>query len=374
METILEKEEIKTSAGESTPPVTPKNSSNEPAPWLKRVISLTMMVVFVLLPFVWYFKANSSSFIKDDGSGLLIQYYNKFFKDWDTFNQMIMIATLVVSTFLFIILDILYGGLFKLIGRKFNIRVLSNYWVLLFPRRILTLLTLVVVFAIWANTYIITKGRARTISSPTEIKEPIPALVLGTSKHFQSGPNKGKENKYFTYRMDAAKSLWEAGKVKEFIVSGDKTGEYDETRDMKEALIALGVPTEKVKIDTSGLRTMDSMLRLRNVFHVNECFIVSQDFHVWRGLFQAYFYGIKGHGYYASGTSTWKMILRECQARPKAVIDLFFLNMMPRDKMSADLTVHHKKFEMNSDKALMLVGTLCIGVICAIAALTKYFD
>jgi SanA protein len=373
MESILE-EEVKSTASDNVSVNENATKETGPAPWVKRIISLTMMVVFVLLPFVWYFKSNSSSFIKDDGSGLLIQYYNKFFKDWDTFNQMIMLATLVVSTFLFIIFDILYGGLFKILARKFKIKALSNYWVLLFPRRILTLSTLVLLFTVWANTYIITKGRARTVSSPTEIKDPIPALVLGTSKHFQAGPNKGKENKYFTYRMEAAKKLWEAGKVKEFIVSGDKTGQYDETRDMKDALISMGVPLEKVKIDTSGLRTMDSMLRLRNVFHVNECFIVSQDFHVWRGLFQAYFYGIKGHGYYASGTSTWKMILRECQARPKAVIDLFFLNMMPRDKMSADLTVHHKKFEMNSDKALMLVGTLCIGVICAIAALTKYFD
>src|SRR5215831_7036319 len=42
------------------------------------------------------------------------------------------------------------------------------------------------------------------------------ALVLGTAP---IGPE-GGPNRYFVYRLDAAAALWQAGKVKYFIVSG----------------------------------------------------------------------------------------------------------------------------------------------------------
>jgi vancomycin permeability regulator SanA len=55
------------------------------------------------------------------------------------------------------------------------------------------------------------------------------ALVLGCSPRVHGSPNL-----FYTHRMDAAAALYQAGKVKAFIVSGDNaTHQYDEPTAMK---------------------------------------------------------------------------------------------------------------------------------------------
>ena len=151
-------------------------------------------------------------------------------------------------------------------------------------------------------------------------------LVLGTNKHVASG----RENLYYRYRIDAAEKLYKAGKVEYFIVSGDnrKKG-YNEPEQMRTDLIARGVPSNKIYLDYAGFRTLDSIIRCKEVFGVEEFTIVSQRFHNERAAFIARAKGMKNvHALNArdvgrqNGQIAIKVKIREVAAKTYAVLDL----------------------------------------------------
>ena len=155
------------------------------------------------------------------------------------------------------------------------------------------------------------------------------ALVLGTSKSIN-----GKwDNPFFTNRMKAAADLFHTGKVKHILVSGDNgTKRYNEPRDMRQALLKLGVPDSCITMDFAGFRTLDSVVRSKKIFQQKRITIVSQEFHNYRALFIAQHYGIDAIAYNASPPSqpTPKTTFREYLARPKAILDLYILNTQPK--------------------------------------------
>ncbi len=54
------------------------------------------------------------------------------------------------------------------------------------------------------------------------------------------------------------------------VVSGDNSKkEHNESKQMKESLIEKGVPTDRIQEDFVGLRTLDSVLRMKEVFGEN---------------------------------------------------------------------------------------------------------
>ncbi len=109
-------------------------------------------------------------------------------------------------------------------------------------------------------------------------------LVLGTSPRVRNGG----PNPYFTNRMEAAAELYHSGKVSILIVSGDNRSRYyNEPDQMRQALVELGVPSSSIILDQAGLRTLDSVIRARDVFNYNEITIISQKFHNQRAVYIA---------------------------------------------------------------------------------------
>ena len=107
------------------------------------------------------------------------------------------------------------------------------------------------------------------------------AVVLGCSKSFASG----KPNAYFHGRMQAAADLWKSGRIRGIIVSGDNSDRYyNEPRDMRAALVRLGVPNDKIVSDFAGLRTFDSVVRTERIFRAGEVIFISQPAHVARAV------------------------------------------------------------------------------------------
>ncbi len=90
------------------------------------------------------------------------------------------------------------------------------------------------------------------------------ALVLGTSKRTRQG----WPNAHFTRRIAAAAALYHAGRVRRLIVSGDAHNSRgsNEPADMRAALRELGVPDAAITEDPAGFRTLDSVVRAREVF------------------------------------------------------------------------------------------------------------
>ena len=145
-------------------------------------------------------------------------------------------------------------------------------------------------------------------------------LLLGTS------PGAQNSNLFFNTRIEAAKILYEKGKIEYIIVSGDNsTSSYNEPLYMKTELERRGVPTDKIVMDYAGFRTLDSVLRAKEIFSLtDDITIISQPFHLERALFLAKFHKINAIGFGAADVSLsygLQTYIREIGARWLAMYD-----------------------------------------------------
>ena len=171
--------------------------------------------------------------------------------------------------------------------------------------------------------------KANRLQALEESIEPRVTLVLGTAARLVDG----RENLYFSGRMDTAAELYHAGKVLHFILSGDNSRQsYNEPEDMRQALLKRGVPDSLITLDFAGFRTLDSVVRSQKVFQQEKITIISQGFHVARACFIARQKGIDAQGYEAPfiTLSWWKLLLRESMARVKMVLDLYIFQTGPK--------------------------------------------
>lgn len=155
------------------------------------------------------------------------------------------------------------------------------------------------------------------------------AVLLGTSSNLVNG---GK-NQYFENRMNAATKLYNAGVVEYILVSGDnRQRSYNEPVAMQAALIKRGVPRDKIILDYAGFRTLDSMVRAKEVFGQTRFIVVSQKFHNERAIYIARHRNIEATGYNAKDvkiSSGFKTKMREVLARFKMMLDLYILRTEP---------------------------------------------
>lgn len=185
--------------------------------------------------------------------------------------------------------------------------------------------TIVLVLLAWgASALLISSfafGRIFNRTSIGDIPQHWAAVVLGCSRRVRGG----QDNLYFALRVDAAVELYKAGRVDTLIVSGDNHIEgYDEPTDMKDALVAEGVPADRIVCDYAGFRTLDSVVRAKEVFGLNAFVIVSQPAHLKRAVFLARSFGCDAIGYAAedvNGRYSIKTTLREQLAKIAAVLD-----------------------------------------------------
>jgi SanA protein len=144
----------------------------------------------------------------------------------------------------------------------------------------------------------------------------------------------GNPNPFFVRRMDAAASLYKAGKVRKLLVSGDNGRvQYDEPAAMRAALLARGVPEQDIVVDDAGFRTLDSIVRAREIFGVTRCTIVTDDFHLPRALYIASERHVDAVGFQTTPLdrrlAPWTFV-PEVGARSLVWIDLHVINRQPR--------------------------------------------
>lgn len=149
-------------------------------------------------------------------------------------------------------------------------------------------------------------------------------LLLGTSSNLKNGA----KNDFFFNRIDAAVELYKSGKIKNFIISGDNSKtDYNEPTDMKDELVKNGIPDSLIYLDYAGFRTLDAVVRARDIFGQNSFIVISQKFHNERAVYLARKFGIDVFGYNAKEVQAYKGFktkLREFFARDKTFLDLFF--------------------------------------------------
>ncbi len=188
-------------------------------------------------------------------------------------------------------------------------------------------------FPLWLfgiNTWVERVSQPWLFAEAEQVPHNRVGLVLGT------GPTtvRGHPNPYFVGRIQAAAQLYRAGKVDYLLVSGDNSSRYyDEPTAMRNALIAQGVPKERIYRDYAGFRTLDSVVRAKEVFGEQRFTIISQRFHNQRAVFIARERGLGAIGFNAPDVPEWyntNTQFRERFARVQMVLDLFLLGTQPR--------------------------------------------
>lgn len=194
---------------------------------------------------------------------------------------------------------------------------------------LLTMPVMVILAIAWANVAASWAARGRTFDSIAATPSSEVGLVFGTSDR-----TKGRENLYFKHRVEAAAALWNAGKIRTLILSGDnRAHDYNEPEKMKRALLKLGVPAQKIVCDYAGLRTLDSVVRAKKIFGLNSILFISQRFQNERAIYIAKAHGLEAIGHNARDVDARtgiKTRIREIGARVKMWLDVNILDTAPK--------------------------------------------
>ena len=119
-------------------------------------------------------------------------------------------------------------------------------------------------------------------------------------------------------------SLCQSGASKKLLMSGDHGREgYDEVNVMKKFAVDRGIPSEDVFMDHAGFSTYESMYRAKEIFKAEKILIVTQDYHLYRAIYDARALGLEAYGVASNPRSYGGQIyrdIREILARNKDFI------------------------------------------------------
>ncbi|MFC4146049.1 vancomycin high temperature exclusion protein [Micromonospora mangrovi] len=123
-------------------------------------------------------------------------------------------------------------------------------------------------------------GAAGHLFAEADVPDEPVALVLGTKVEADGTPSP-----FLTGRLEIARRLFTAGRVRAILVSGDNMhAGYNEPEAMRRWLLDHGLPAEKVVMDYAGFDTYDSCARARRIFGVDRATVVTQSFHLPRAV------------------------------------------------------------------------------------------
>ena len=149
------------------------------------------------------------------------------------------------------------------------------------------------------------------------------ALVLGAQVYAGGTPSP-----FLVARLDIARRLLAAGKVRAILVSGDnRQWRYNEPGAMFRWLLEHGVPTQRIVLDFAGFDTYDSCVRARRVFGVRQAIVVTQTYHLDRAVALCRSVGVDTTGVGDDSVRIYrqpwrKSVIRERGAVVKAVLDV----------------------------------------------------
>ena len=202
---------------------------------------------------------------------------------------------------------------------------MKRKWLLRILYALLALIAVFIVFTVAVNLNVEYRVKDRLYNNISRVPYNRVGLLLGTSPLNRYG----RPNSYFINRINTASSLYHAGKIDYIIASGDNhTRGYDEPTVMKDSLMAHGVPADRIVLDFAGFRTLDSVVRAKEIFGCDTLTIISQADHCARALYLAEANGMKAIAVAAplrAGRRTRvRLTVREWLARDKMMLDVWF--------------------------------------------------
>lgn len=153
-------------------------------------------------------------------------------------------------------------------------------------------------------------------------------IVLGAAV-WGNGPSPA-----FADRLMGAMELYNAGKIKKILISGDNSShDYNEPQNGKNFLIKNNIPASDIVLDYAGFRTYDTCVRAKKVFGLNKAIVITQEFHLYRSVFLCQNAGIKTVGFSARSkkyVSQYSNFFREALAHQKAFYEVYLFPHDPK--------------------------------------------
>ncbi|HEY0739268.1 MAG TPA: ElyC/SanA/YdcF family protein [Herpetosiphonaceae bacterium] len=165
-------------------------------------------------------------------------------------------------------------------------------------RRTITLLLCAILLPLISSWYVAATTAQQRYSLIEEVPQQRVAIVFGAGVR----PD-GRLSRMLAERVQAASDLYQAGRVKKLLMTGDNGRvEYDEVTAMKRYAVELGVRSEDITLDYAGFSTYESCVRAKDIFGVAEAVLVTQRFHLPRAVYTCQVLGITAIGL---GTPDW---------------------------------------------------------------------
>lgn len=163
--------------------------------------------------------------------------------------------------------------------------------VLIFSGIIVCLVT-AAVLAVFGIDFYVRKSTEKYILTPEEAGSGYDCiLVLGCGVYGDT-PSHMLED-----RLLQGIELYENGASDKMLMSGDHGEEnYDEVNVMKDFARNRGVKSTDIFMDHAGFSTYESMYRAKEIFKAEKIIIVTQDYHLYRAIYDARALGLEAYG------------------------------------------------------------------------------
>jgi vancomycin permeability regulator SanA len=178
---------------------------------------------------------------------------------------------------------------------------MMNHWLMLnwskiWPWLSLAIALIFIPLALRGYVYVTTKKfRYR---HPEKVPKTPVAIVFGAGVWADGTPTP-----MLADRLTGAVALYQRGKVKKLLMSGDRSGpDYDEVTAMRDYAESLGVPTADIILDYAGFNTYETCHRATEIFGITQAVFVTQNFHLPRAVYIGRVMGIQAIGL---GTRDW---------------------------------------------------------------------
>ncbi len=131
-----------------------------------------------------------------------------------------------------------------------------------------------------------------SVSGASELKDIDCIIVLGCGINANGTPSDMLRD-----RLNFAIEIYKNGGAPKLLMSGDhgRVG-YNEVGVMKQYAIDQGVPSEDIFMDHAGFSTYETMYRAKEIFKASKVIVVTQEYHLYRGMYNAEKLGMETYG------------------------------------------------------------------------------
>lgn len=190
-------------------------------------------------------------------------------------------------------------------------KILKKFIIIFIVLAIIAVLSVLVINGVIKNS-----AQSHIFTAETLPEKADCILILGCGVRADGSPSHMLED-----RLKTGIALYKSGAAQKIIMSGDHGRvTYDEVNLMKNFAIAEGVPSEDIFMDHAGFSTYESMYRARDIFKAESVVIVTQEYHLYRAIYNAESMGLDAcgvpadlRGYAGQTTRELREILARCK-------------------------------------------------------------